>query len=158
MTPPLYWAREHSDCLSRQCLGAIRPFKPVTILQKHCYINRTDSHSRAVLCNDRMTITATGTGANLAVLDRPLMCTCLCLCRPVLNVLDAGNNMLGSVMSPFSLTDWTWQVRAPGSGQVWYELHGDCCALRCGSCCALRASLSSSMEPAASCLPATPTM
>jgi hypothetical protein len=59
-TRPLFIAREHSGCCARQCLGNARPFK--------------------------MSLTATGTRQQLALLDRPLVCTCLCLCRPVLKV------------------------------------------------------------------------
>eukprot|EP00499_Haloplacidia_sp_CaronLabIsolate_P015243 CAMPEP_0196781192 /NCGR_PEP_ID=MMETSP1104-20130614/9219_1 /TAXON_ID=33652 /ORGANISM="Cafeteria sp., Strain Caron Lab Isolate" /LENGTH=313 /DNA_ID=CAMNT_0042151413 /DNA_START=32 /DNA_END=973 /DNA_ORIENTATION=+ len=96
----LLYAHEKSGCLERQCCGSMREFD--------------------------MFIDTIINGQNWIRLHRPFKCTCLCMNRPVLDVLDPAGNVLGGVMQPWACCDTNFLVRRQ-DGSVAFEIKGRCC-------------------------------
>ena len=65
--------------------------------------------------------------------NKPCMCTCCCLCRPVMEVHLADNQeYLGKIREPCTCCDYDLEIY-DAAGYLKYNIIGDCCQV--GFCC-----------------------
>ena len=102
---PYFIAKEHSECCERQCCGSARSFN--------------------------MTIEAPD-GQSVLLLQRPFTCTIWCFNRPRMTIVDANNNKIGTVLSPFECCGDKFTILDHNDNPM-LSIHGDCC--QWGKCC-----------------------
>eukprot|EP01067_Filipodium_phascolosomae_P005891 Filipodium_phascolosomae@DN4022_c0_g1_i1.p1 len=71
--------------------------------------------------------------------DRPCRCTCLCFCRPKLDITDSYGSEFGTVVDPWALCNMTFKIQDKSGEDVMYMKGGCCqygliCPFPCGPC------------------------
>lgn len=101
----LFYAKEDSDCLTRNCCGPIRPFDMVI----------TDSHGKEVIH-----------------LYRPLACQCCCFpcCLQMIEVHSPRGNIIGRVQQEWSCMVPQFKV-LDAHNNVVLRMKGPCCTSAC---------------------------
>lgn len=73
---------------------------------------------------------------NFVTLERPFACTCCCLNRPEVDVINAITGMkIGSVVEPFACCSYNLVIKDASGAEVLEIKHGCCdCSLMCWGC------------------------
>ncbi|EGR29704.1 scramblase family protein, putative [Ichthyophthirius multifiliis] len=114
----IFKCKEKSSCLARNCLpGSCRPFK--------------------MKCsNYQGQVKETGFEQSMfMLLERPFTCTCLCLARPVLDVIiveNGQNQNIGKIISPCLMCSLGLNIQ-DAVGNLKYTIMGSLCQV--GVCC-----------------------
>jgi len=105
MGQKIYYAKEDTDCCTRNCCGPVRPF----------LLDIFDNSNRKVL-----------------QLDRPLRCTsCLCFCcLQTLTVYDSLGNVLGFIEQSWSIFTPKFKIKN-SAGQTVLKIEGPLCVFSC---------------------------